>query len=72
MAQEVDPLTFILFLPFYILSSLLSTMPPLPQFPTVATATSPKTFYSNIEEMTIKEMPNGTVKIITHRKAQRE
>jgi len=69
--NEVDPITFILFLPFYILSSLLSTMPPLPQLP-VATATPSKTTFSNIEEWTIREMPNGTVKMTIHRKAQRE
>jgi len=68
---EVDPLTFILFLPFYILSALLSSPPPFPQLPTVATATQSRT-YHNVEEWTIKEMSNGTVKMTIHRKAQRE
>jgi len=51
----------------------MSTLPPFPQLPTVATATSsPKTSFSNVEEWEIKEMADGTVKMVIHRRAQRE
>jgi len=72
MPQEVDPLSFFLFLPFYILNFLATTLPPLPQMPTVANATSSKGSYHNVEEWLIQELPNGTVKMTIHRKASRE
>jgi len=72
-----DPITYLLSLPLYLLFLPLQMLAMITQgisLPTLPAMRSPthrssRTFYENIEEWILKEMPNGSLKITVHRKA---
>lgn len=68
---EVDPLTFLLTLPFQLLNVLFTVLPPpFPQ--AVASATQPKTTYSNLETWEISEdEATGKITMKIKRKAEK-